>query len=70
MPFFPSFTCCECGREIIDFPGNAPRQPPLCCTCLFLPGWFRDPAVRLVFDPQHDGREVLERPLHVSGDSS
>lgn len=46
------FDCCECGCHIIAF--GDPRIPPLCGFCLFLPGWFNEPVLVAVFDPEHD----------------
>lgn len=51
----PEFDCCECGRHIILVSGEL-REPPLCAACISLPGWFRDPKIRDIIDPEHDGR--------------
>jgi hypothetical protein len=54
------FDCVECGRHIVILCGERP-DPKLCAACLMLPGWFRDPRVRSILAPEHDGREVCER---------
>lgn len=52
------FVCCECGRPIIQIIREEPgKESPLCAHCLMVPGWFRNPALRDVMDPSHDGRE-------------
>ena len=54
------FDCVECGRHIIRFCGRM-NEPALCAQCIFMPGWFRDARVRELFDPEHDGKEVIDR---------
>ncbi|WP_158811229.1 hypothetical protein [Beijerinckia sp. L45] len=51
----PQFDCCECGRDIVVLSGDRVPEPALCCSFLFIPGWFRDPDLRKVVDPTHDG---------------
>ena len=58
----PDFTCCECVRPIVVLCGERKPEPRLCGVCLFHPGWIRDPATRFIFDPDHDGRELVDRP--------
>lgn len=55
------FDCCECACRIIAFGVDAPPDPRLCATCQHMPGWFRDPRLRAVLDPAHDGLEAWER---------
>jgi hypothetical protein len=52
------FDCVECGRHIIDVSGIV-IEPLLCAHCLWLPGWFNDPVVVQLFDPDND-RKVPE----------
>ena len=40
------FDCCECQVHVVDVVHDTPPVPPLCATCLFLPGWHEDPALR------------------------
>jgi hypothetical protein len=47
------FDCAECGRHIHHF-GPAPGSPPRCATCINMPGWFRTPELRRVFEPDLD----------------
>jgi hypothetical protein len=47
------FECCECGRFIISLAGPAP-DPLLCAACMCIPGWFTDPVVAQMIDPEHD----------------
>ena len=54
------FDCIECGAHVFAF-GRVPREMPLCATCISMPGWFRDPQLRAILDPEHDGLEVCER---------
>lgn len=42
------FDCCECRAHVVAIiPDKAP-EPPLCATCLSLPGWHEDPHLRAV----------------------
>lgn len=52
------FDCCECGRLIRIIPDLL--TGPICAACLMMPGWFRDPEIRAVLDPEHDGRDPAE----------
>jgi hypothetical protein len=53
------FDCAECGRHIISF-GYDPGGN-LCGVCLNMPGWFRDKRLRDVIDPEHDGKELMDK---------
>jgi hypothetical protein len=44
------FDCRECGEHIIRIIDD-PKAPKLCATCVFLPGWFRYPALRAILAP-------------------
>lgn len=44
------FDCIECGRHIISI-GAAPWDAEICCMCVHMPGWFRNPDLRAVLDP-------------------
>lgn len=56
------FDCCECDRHVFRVPGLSEGELPLCALCLAIPGWFRDPELRALLDPDHDGREKIEKP--------
>jgi hypothetical protein len=43
------FDCIECGRHIILFCGPATHHR--CAACVCLPGWFNDPELARVLDP-------------------
>ena len=53
------FDCVDCGRHIILICGT--RDTRICAICIALPGWFRDPKLREILDPDHDGREAFEK---------
>lgn len=44
------FDCAECERHIIQFGGLA-NEFCLCATCVMLPGWFNDPELRGILEP-------------------
>lgn len=46
------FDCCECGDHIVAIVAEKVPEPPLCATCLYLPGWKENPKLRAVFDPE------------------
>jgi hypothetical protein len=46
------FDCIECGRHIILIAG--PAGTDKCGACQVHPGWFRDPAVAALLDPEND----------------
>jgi len=52
------FDCNECQRHIVRF-GGPVNQFHLCATCLFIPGWYKDPELRRRLDPGLD--EIDER---------
>ncbi len=55
-----SFTCCECGRDIVVLCGPAPGDAGvLCLSCVVLPGWFRDPHLRQAIDRDHQSADML-----------
>jgi len=43
------FNCVECGVLVVDCTNEKQRNPPLCATCLFLPGWHEDRELRCTF---------------------
>jgi len=47
------FDCAECGRHIFRF--GAPAELPLCAHCIHLPGWFEDPELQRILDPDWRG---------------
>jgi hypothetical protein len=55
------FDCSECGRHIVVIAGEV-NEARLCASCLTPPGWFREPAIRAILDPEHDGPKACERP--------
>jgi hypothetical protein len=44
------FDCCECGRHIVAIVADKPPEPPLCVTCIYLPGWHEDPELVRLLD--------------------
>jgi hypothetical protein len=52
------FDCTECGRRIIRFGLNPAFELSgvfkLCGICITLPGWFRDPELRVRLDPDYN----------------
>ncbi|WP_375454800.1 hypothetical protein [uncultured Methylobacterium sp.] len=58
------FECGECGRHIVLITSPVVPEIPLCGSCQFMPGWFRHPGLRAAIDPEHDGRERLEKDAH------
>jgi hypothetical protein len=43
------FDCCECGVHVVAIIDEVVPEPPLCATCLHLPGWHKDEALKKVF---------------------
>jgi hypothetical protein len=43
------FTCVECGSRVVQFVSHYPEA--LCFTCIMLPGWHTDPALRARLGP-------------------
>lgn len=43
------FDCIECGRHILRW---GPPDDPVCAECLHLPGWFRNPEIAAMLDPE------------------
>jgi DNA-directed RNA polymerase subunit RPC12/RpoP len=46
-----AFDCVECGRHVLRF-APAP-DVKLCANCVSMPGWFEDPEVCALFDPDY-----------------
>jgi hypothetical protein len=46
------FTCVECGRFICRIVPVDTNN--LCAECIWVPGWFRDPELAKIVDPDHD----------------
>ncbi len=42
------FACCECGTHVVAVIHDKPPAPPLCATCLHIPGLHEDPQLREV----------------------
>ena len=42
------FTCCECGTNVVDVSTDKRPEPPLCATCLHIPGWHEDGKLRAI----------------------
>ena len=53
------FDCAECGTQVWRAIPLTPTEIPLCSTCVCVPGWLGDDAMRQVLDP--DGRCDPER---------
>jgi hypothetical protein len=47
------FDCVECGRHIVAFVGPI---SDLCGACQTMPGWFNDPEIARVLDPDNTRR--------------
>ena len=45
------FDCVECGQHVIQFGADLDR-PALCANCMTLPGWFNEPELRRILDPE------------------
>lgn len=45
------FDCCECQGHIVDIVRDAPPEPPLCATCIAIPGWHEEPELRRMLGP-------------------
>jgi hypothetical protein len=56
------FDCSECGRHIVSICGPRPALDgsDRCAACLSLPGWFNNPEIARMLDP--DG---IARPRRV-----
>lgn len=46
------FDCVECGRHIIALPYDVWKMK-MCAMCLHMPGWFNDPKLRKMLDPEY-----------------
>jgi hypothetical protein len=46
----PEFNCSECGRHIIQVCGPV-NEFALCAACLAFPGWYEEPELRRLIDP-------------------
>ena len=47
------FDCADCGQHIMVFGDDRLPEGPFCLTCLYMPGWFKDPKLRAIFDPDN-----------------
>lgn len=47
------FDCVECGTHVVVVGSTKFAAPKLCAHCLFTPGWFNDPKLRRLWDPQN-----------------
>jgi len=45
------FECRGCDRHIVEVIAERVPEPPLCVTCLHIPGWTQDEALCAIFDP-------------------
>lgn len=54
------FDCLDCGCHVFSFPAG--RGAVRCATCVALPGWFRDPALRRRFEPDCDWQPPADEP--------
>lgn len=52
-----TFTCAECGRDMRRLVGGRlftrVMNYPLCLACTSMPGWFNDPGLAKVIDPNN-----------------
>ncbi len=48
------FDCVECGRHIVRIIAR-PTEPKLCAECLMFPGWYKNPELRVLLDPEFAG---------------
>jgi hypothetical protein len=58
------FDCVECGRHIIVICGPPTSK---CAACQSLPGWFDDPALARIIDPdlnRDPGNGILTYGYH------
>ncbi len=57
-----AFDCSECGRHIISICGPRPALDgsDRCAACMSMPGWFLDPELRRVLDPDGLVRKTLQ----------
>lgn len=52
------FDCVECGMHIVFIIGELAPTPRLCAECIALPGWFTDPVLRKILDPDGMAKPV------------
>lgn len=43
------FDCSDCGVHVFEACADKPTVPPLCATCLHVPGWMNDQELRRIF---------------------
>jgi hypothetical protein len=49
------FCCVDCRRLIIAFPAGDPVwSEGRCSACQTMPGWYNDPQLRRIFEPDKD----------------
>lgn len=56
------FDCVGCGRHIVSF-GNltlSAAHPDTCAACWSIPGWFNDPEVARILDPDNTRRPRVQ----------
>jgi hypothetical protein len=46
------FICTECGAHVITIVEDKPPYGAICAHCLHMPGWFNDPQLVAIFDPE------------------
>lgn len=49
------FDCCECRTHVVAIVLEKPPEPPLCATCIALPGWYEDPIMRRMLGADDEG---------------
>ena len=56
------FDCSECRRHIVSICGPRPAVDgsDRCAACMSIPGWFNEPELRRILDP--DGDAQPQRP--------
>lgn len=50
---FTVFDCCECKRRITRTPALTDNEPRLCAECMHIPGWYTDPKLVDMLDPEY-----------------
>jgi hypothetical protein len=56
------FVCRGCRRLIFSFPPDSPAvSQGLCGMCVSLPGWFDDPELRDILDPELEAAQAEAR---------
>lgn len=49
------FDCTDCGQHIFSYSPAYPAETR-CMTCIWLPGWFKDPQLRELLHFDEEGQ--------------